>query len=176
MKEVKREMARKLPIPISRKDYEEILKACKDRELKAVMMLMFEGGMRISEVVGLKDKIPPLSQDRVESSSIRILAGKGRKDRIVPRPKRFTEAGRKLLPLKIKRRTIQRQITKLGLKVLKKHITPHTLRHGFATFLLDSGRPLHEVQMLLGHARLDTTGVYLHANPTRAIQGARDVF
>ena len=169
-------MARKLPIPISREDYEKLLKATDDKELKACMMLMFEGGMRISEVVGFKDRVPPLTKDKVTDSSIRIISGKGGKDRIIPRPKRFNKTALALLPLKIKRRTIQRHITKLGDKVLKKHITPHMLRHGFVTYLIDMGRPLHEVQMLAGHSRLDTTGIYLHANPKKAIEGARDVF
>jgi len=39
-----------------------------------------------------------------------------------------------------------------------------------------NGRPLHEIQMLMGHSRLDTTGIYLHANPRQAIEGAQNVF
>ncbi len=80
-----------------------------------------------------------------------------------------------LLPLKIERRTLQRKITQLGRDVLGKEITFHTLRHGFGSHLAQT-RPLHEVQMLMGHSRLDTTGIYLHANPLKAIEGARDVF
>ena len=64
----------------------------------------------------------------------------------------------------------------MGSTVLKKEITFHTLRHGFCSHLAEMGRPLHEIQMLAGHSRLDTTGIYLHANPKKAIQGATDVF
>lgn len=144
------------------------------------MLLGFEAGMRISEIVGYKIngnwKIKPLSQEQIEGAAIRIISGKGQKDRIVPRPKRFNEKAVKQLPLFINRRALQHFITKIGKQVLKKHITFHTLRHGFCTHLINMGRPLHEVQMLAGHSRLDTTGIYLHANPKKAIEGAREVF
>ncbi|GAH78518.1 unnamed protein product, partial [marine sediment metagenome] len=79
-------------------------------------------------------------------------------------------------PLTIQRRALQSFVTKLGKEVLSKEISFHTLRHGFASHLVNSGRPLHEVQMLMGHSRLDTTGIYLHANPKEAIENAREVF
>ncbi len=169
------------------------LKRRRLRECRIAMLLGFEAGMRISENVGYKGvskrtnkktgivvvkkiEIPALTKENVESASIRILRGKGGKDRIVPRPKRLNQTAVDILPLKLKRRALQDFVTKLGDKVLKKQITFHTLRHGFASHLLNSGRPIHEVQMLLGHSRLDTTGVYLHANPVKAIEGARDIF
>ena len=163
------------------------------KQYRIAMLLGFEAGMRISEIVGYKGfskrknkktgeivvkaiEIPALTKDRVESASIRVISGKGGKDRIVPRPKRFNQTAVDMLPLKLKRRALQTFITNLGVKVLKKQISFHTLRHGFASHLLNSGRPIHEVQMLLGHSRLDTTGVYLHANPIKAIEGAREIF
>ncbi len=170
-------MVRKLPKIISRDEYEQLLKATgKDKELRAAIMLGFEAGMRISEIVGLNGRVPALTKKMVEGSTIRIEQGKGQKDRIVPRPKRFNEKAKAMLPLKIKRRTLQRKTTALAKKVLGKDMTFHTLRHGFVTYLIEQGRPLHEVQMLAGHSRLDTTGVYLHANPTKAIDAARDLF
>ncbi len=120
--------------------------------------------------------IKPLSKQNVEVSSIFISEGKGQKDRVVPRPKRFNSKALTFLPLKTSRRPLQKFITKLGADVLEKHITFHTLRHGFGSHLAGTGRPMHEIQMLMGHSRLDTTGIYLHANPKKAIQGALDVF
>ena len=149
-------------------------------EYRLAMLLGFEAGMRISEIVGLKEKvewkIQPLSKEQIGGNSIRIISGKGAKDRIVPKPKRVNEKAVNMLPIKIGRRALQKYITALGLKVLNKHITFHTLRHGFGTHLAGSGRPLHEIQMLMGHSRLDTTGIYLHANPVKAIEGAQDAF
>lgn len=121
-------------------------------------------------------KIPKLTKENVEPASIRIISGKGNKDRIVPRPKRFNDKAKAMLPLTIKRRALQDFISKLGREVLHKEITFHTLRHGFGSHLAGQGRPLHEIQMLMGHSRLDTTGIYLHANPVKAVEGAREVF
>ncbi len=121
-------------------------------------------------------KIEPLTAKQIEGNSIKVIGGKGGKDRMVPKPKRINQKAIDMLPLTVSRRSLQKFVTDLGLKVLKKEMTFHTLRHGFVTHLVNQGRPLHEVQMLAGHSRLDTTGIYLHANPTKAIQGAIDTF
>lgn len=176
---------RKLPKIISQEEFELLFKAAikpkgikksKLQMYRLAMLLGFEAGMRISEIVGYKDIIPPLDKSQVEVSSIRIIQGKGKKDRVVPRPKRMNQNAINMLPLKIKRRALQSFITKLSKGVLGKKISFHTLRHGFGSHLASQGRPLHEIQMLLGHSRLDTTGIYLHANPKKALEGARDVF
>ena len=182
-------MAKKLPKILTQEEFEKLFSAAtKDfqnakgkrkkvfNEYRLAMLLGFEGGMRISEIVGYKDKVPALSQSQIESNSIRIISGKGGKDRIVPKPKRLNEKAVRMLPLKTGRRALQNYVTALGKKILGKHITFHTLRHGFGSHLAGSGRPLHEIQMLMGHSRLDTTGIYLHANPVKAIEGAQDVF
>ena len=173
---------KKLPKTITQEEFEILFKAAKNdkrkdkKQMMLAILLGFEAGMRISEIVGLENRIEPLQKYQIEGSSIRVNQGKGKKDRIVPRPKRMNEPATNLLPLKIKRRTLQRYIQKLGFIHLKKKISFHTLRHGFGSHLAGSGRPLHEIQMLMGHSRLDTTGIYLHANPKVAIDSARDVF
>ena len=182
-------MVNKLPKIITQDEFEQIfkytLKQKKRKPYAVAMLLGFEAGMRISEIVGLKSlispdlsaNIPALTKSNVDmqSNQIRIM-GKGQKDRIVPLPKRFNNAALNLLPLKMSRRSLQRWVTNIGEKVLGKHITFHTLRHGFGSHLAGMGVPLHQVQMLMGHSRLDTTGIYLHANPKEAIERARDVF
>jgi len=175
-----------LPKFVTFDEYKRILQYCKTKKLNkdylVAFILAFEAGMRISEIVGLKEngewKIKPITKDEIDlqSNQIRIVGGKGGKDRMVPCPKAFNETALKRLPIKIPRRTLQYTITKIGREALKKEITFHSLRHGFGSFLAGSGRPLHEIQMLMGHSRLDTTGIYLHANPTKAIEGARDLF
>lgn len=219
-------MAQKLVKFITQEEFEKIFEATKDKKLKLAMLLGFEGGMRISEIVGLhafgsrcckttaiktkeprsldgkkvvaytcskcgrkltsmKDmarnasygwEVEPLTKDRVEVAMIRILGGKGEKDRVVPRPKRMNDKAVELLPLKLSRRTLQRHVENIGKKLLGREISFHTLRHGFGSHLAGQGRPLHEIQMLMGHSRLDTTGIYLHANPKQAIEAARSVF
>jgi len=169
-------MVKKLPQIITKEEYEKLLEAEKGKEYKLAYMLGFEAGMRISEIVGWKEKVPALTADRVDEVSIRIISGKGGKDRIVPRPKRLNETAKKMLPLNIKRRNLQHRFKKLSLKILGKDLHFHCLRHGFCTYLVNQGRPLHEVQMLAGHSRLDTTGIYLHTDPRKAIESARGVF
>jgi site-specific recombinase XerD len=78
--------------------------------------------------------------------------------------------------MKIKRRSLQSFITKLAKDVLHRPLSFHTLRHGFGSHLAGLGVPLHQVQMLMGHSRLDTTGIYLHANPKDAIDKAQELF
>ena len=215
---------KKLPKIINQEEFEKIFIAENNKEAKLAMLLGFEAGMRISEIVGLKsyeskcckvgiiekkikegDKnfkrlfclkcerqlkfsemrrsrdlwdISPLKKENIDlqGHSIKIIAGKGEKDRIVPLPSRFNEKAYNLLPIKISRRALQQKINNLGKRVLNREISFHTLRHGFCTHLATMGRPLHEIQMLAGHSRLDTTGIYLHANPKHAIEGARDAF
>lgn len=173
---------RKLPIIITQQEFEKLFAAEKDKNYRLAFLLAFEGGLRISEIVGLQNKdkswrIKPLSSEQIDlqAHTIKVIGGKGLKDRIVPLPKRFNETALKLLPLRFSRRALQAHTTKMGNKILGKKIHFHSLRHGFASFLVTK-RPLHEIQMLLGHSRLDTTGLYLHANPEKAVEGARDAF
>jgi len=171
----------KLPKIITQEEFEKLLVAEEVKKYRLAYLLGFESGMRISEIVGLKGKggvvlIKPLTKDKVEKSSIRIEQGKGKKDRIVPRPKRLNDKALNLLPLKASRRAIQNRITNLGYKVLNRRITFHTLRHGFGSHLAGLNMPLHQIQMLMGHSRLDTTGIYLHANPKEAIDKAQELF
>ena len=161
------------------------------------MILGFGSGMRISEIVGLNKtykysykkpdgtieektqvcKIQALTPQQVEANFIRVVGGKGGKDRQVPLPmKIFKRAGIsrnefiKNLPLKVSRSAIQKYITDLGLKVLNKNISFHKLRHGFVSHALNSGVPIHQVQMFAGHSRMDTTGIYAHADPKQALE------
>ena len=180
---------RKLPSIVTREEFEKLYsylidlekKSSKKRRIKLkqyrlAILLGFEAGLRISEIVGYSNKVPPLAKSSVDNISIKVVSGKGKKDRIVPRPRRMNTKSIEMLPLQVHRRSLQHFITDIGRVVLQKHITFHSLRHGFGSHLAGEGRPLHEIQMLMGHARLDTTGIYLHANPKRAVEGARNVF
>lgn len=193
---------RKLPQPINKHEFDLLIEEAKSMRDKydrpragltprginynqyiIAMILAFGAGLRISEMVGFKNKVPKLTKESIENNFIRILSGKGNKDRIVPLPsKLFLQHGIKRqdllnnLPLKMSRRSIQHYVTKIGFKVLKKKISIHKFRHGFATHLLVNGMPIHQVQMFMGHSRLDTTGVYLHVNPKEAIDKYEEVF
>lgn len=181
---------KKLPKIISQSEFEQIFAEAKKiedktkskfhkrnyRQYRIAMLLGFEAGLRISEIVGYEDKVPKLSKSNIDGKFIRLHSAKGGKDRVVSRPKRFSEKAVKELPLKIGRRSLQDFITKLGLKVLKKRISFHTLRHGFATHYYNKTLDLVGLQQQLGHSRLDTVGIYTKTNPEKTVDKVREVF
>ena len=155
-----------------------MIAATKDKKLKLAMALALGSGLRISEVIGYKDKIKPLTEEQInlETHQIRVY-GKGGKERITVTSPMLNSSNIKLLPLKMNRRTLQRRVNKLGEKVLGRKITFHTLRHGFANFMVnDKNVPLPMVQGMLGHSRLSTTGIYTQSNPQKAIETAWEKF
>lgn len=147
----------------------------------AILELFYSCGMRLSELVALNaDSLRP------GENCIRVL-GKGRKVRLVPvgdYAREAVERYRELSgvqgdePLFISRlgrrmscRSVQLMLDKyLRCSELPFHISPHKLRHTFATHMLDSGADLRAVQELLGHSSLATTQIYTHVTKTRMQQ------
>ncbi len=138
----------------------------------AIFETLYSTGMRISELVGL-------TEDAVDfiGGTVKVL-GKGKKERLLPIGERALRAIRHYLEKrgaasrfiflnKNKKPITTRGVRKVMdryLKVLsfKQHVSPHTLRHSFATHLLNRGADLRSVQELLGHANLSTTQIYTH--------------
>jgi len=142
------------------------------RKLAAVLEILYATGLRVSELAGL-------DLDDVDRSqqTVRVL-GKGRKERIVPFGRSAAEAltaylklrGGAAGPLFSNRRggrltvrslhtIVRRSAASIG---ITRRVSPHTLRHTFATHLLDAGADLRMIQELLGHSRLSTTQRYTH--------------
>lgn len=144
---------------------------------EAIFELFYSSGLRLSELVRLEVKdLDPISE------TVRIL-GKGAKERICPvgrpaleaisryRQKASVHAG-PLFISKLRRRLSARSIWLAMKKYLREaglpaDLSPHKLRHSFATHLLDSGADLRSVQSLLGHASLSTTQIYTHVTAER---------
>lgn len=175
-------MASKLVKYISLEEFKKVLKAEKRKEFKLAYVLAFGSGLRLSEILGpapnSSQDIKPLTSEQIDLKTHQIkILGKGGKERITVTSPWLNEKNIKLLPLHINRRTLQRRFTKLTEIVLHKSLNFHTLRHGFANYLAnEKGTPLPYVQALLGHSRLDTTGIYTKANPKQAIEKAWEVF
>ncbi|MCX5777397.1 MAG: tyrosine recombinase XerC [Candidatus Firestonebacteria bacterium] len=142
-----------------------------DRD-RAILELLYSTGIRVSELTGLNKESVDLTNGLVR------VFGKGSKERIVPIGDRAKEALKTYLAKKsveTKELFINRKKKRLDTRTIRhildkwskssklgKHISPHSIRHSFATHLLDAGADLRSVQELLGHANLSTTQIYTH--------------
>jgi len=170
-------MSNKLITYIKEEEFDKLLKAEKKREFKLAYLFAFGSGLRISEIIGYKRKdnkaIEPLNSSQIDlqAKTIRVNGGKGMKDRIGPLFPGFNESYLKLLPLKIKRSTLQSHFKVLCKKVLGRDCHFHELRHGFGVMSTIKGVPMPFLQQALGHQRLDTTGIYTRASPEEMLKG-----
>ena len=161
-----------LPEVLSEEEISSILKAISNLKHKAIIMVIYSGGLRISELINLRVK--DIDSDRMQ---IRISQAKGKKDRytllsnktLLILRKYFTEYKPKEWLFEgesggqYSDRSIQNILKRAVLKVgIKKRITVHTLRHSFATHLLENGTDLRYIQNLLGHSSSKTTEIYTH--------------
>lgn len=122
---------------------------------------------------GALQEIQPLQKEQIDlqAKTIKVIGGKGMKDRIVPLFPNFKESDLKLLPLQIKRSTLQAHFKALGKKVLNRDVTFHQLRHGFGVASTKKRVPMPFIQQAMGHSRLDTTGIYTAASPEDMLEG-----
>jgi len=149
---------------------------------RAVLELLYSSGLRVSELTGLD-----IGDLDLSGGMVRVM-GKGGKERIVPVGSRAVLAVREYLAQRgelagsgalflntrgqrINRRSVARIVDAHVLRVAAfKHISPHTLRHTFATHMLEGGADLRSIQELLGHASLSTTQKYTHVDINRLME------
>lgn len=175
-------LSKRLPKVVSVPDIEKIMSNHLDEIEAVIMELLYGAGLRVSELVNLE-----LGNIDTTAKYIRCF-GKGSKERIIPIGEKAKKAIanyfriREFLIKKYKLETkhflikqngrlMTRQdvyvfIRKQGV-LLKKHISPHTLRHSFATHMLENGADLRVVQELLGHSDVSTTQLYTHVSKKR---------
>jgi integrase/recombinase XerC len=181
--------AKRLPKAISVEDVECLLSAPDTKSLlgsrdRAMLETLYSTGIRVSELVGIN------IGDIDEAGQALVVRGKGRKERIVPLGSHAITAIGHFLAMRreslrnmidptealfinkqgtrISTRSVRRKVSKYLDQVgLDPEISPHTLRHSFATHLLDNGADLRAVQELLGHQSLSTTQVYTHLTTQR---------
>jgi integrase/recombinase XerD len=150
---------------------------------RAILEMFYASGLRVSELAGLQ-----LSSLHIDDGYIRVI-GKGRKERVIPVARESSDILELYLedvrPLLCEEPYIQnvfvskdgKDLTRQRLwQIIKKYtkeagimknVTPHTLRHSFASHLLQNGAPLRVIQEMLGHADIATTQIYTHVDPNR---------
>lgn len=175
-------LAKKLPKVLSMKEINELLSLNMSITNKAVLELLYAAGLRVSELVNIE-----INNIDLNLRYIRCI-GKGSKERIVPIGKKACSAIKKYYKereytvqkynirskycfikengKRLTRQDVYKFINSIG-KNINKDISPHTIRHSFATHLLENGADLRIVQELLGHSDVSTTQLYTHVSKKR---------
>jgi integrase/recombinase XerD len=164
---------KKLPVVLSQGEINSIFSEVRNLKHQAILMTIYSGGLRLNEATHLK--VPDIDSKRM---MIHIDRGKGNKDRYTLLGERTLEILRIYFKVykpedwlfpssKIDKPISGSSIQKvfkaaLGKTGIKKNASTHTLRHSFATHLLEAGTDLHHIQRLLGHSSPNTTSIYLH--------------
>lgn len=195
MRDLVPKQAKRLPQVLYRQEAQELMEQPKASQQEtrepalilrdaALLELLYGSGLRLSEVTGLD-----LSGIDIASRTVRVI-GKGNKERSVPMGRaclqalgQYLKAGRPKLSSKksaqavflnryggrLSQRSVQQIVKRYALRTNLPHdVHTHTLRHSFATHLLDGGADLRVVQELLGHSSPTTTQVYTHVSPAQA--------
>ncbi len=166
---------KKLPVVLNKGEISRILSVTTNIKHKTILMLVYSAGLRVSEVVRLK----PEDLD-AERQLVHVRDAKGKKDRytmlsgtamkMLARYGKQVALGKWLFPgmkpgAHIRERTVQKVFANSTLKArITKDATVHTLRHSFATHLLESGIDLRYIQEILGHKSSKTTEIYTHVS------------
>ena len=162
---------RKIPVVLSPEEVVRFLEAAPGPKYKAALSAAYGAGLRVSEVVALK--VSDIDSKRM---ILRIEQGKGRKDRHamlspqllellrdwyrIARPQVWLFPGQNPVNPLTTRQLNRAVHAAAHIAEISKRVTPHTLRHSFATHLLESNVDIRVIQVLLGHAKLDTTALY----------------
>lgn len=163
---IKRE--KKLPVILSKDEIESLISSTKNLNHRLIIQVGYSAGLRISEIINLQWL--DIDFDR---NLIHLKRAKGKKDRIVMLSVKVKENLMNLTPnkkgyvfltnrgSKYTQRAIQKIIENAAMKAgIRKSITPHTLRHSFATHLLENGTDIRYIRDLLGHSDISTTLIY----------------
>ncbi len=172
---------KRLPIFLTKDESKRLFQAIGNDKHKLMILLLYSAGLRVSELVKLK-----VCDLELEQSYGWVREGKGRKDRLFIIAQKISVGlqnwvkSNKLEPQDwlfqsnrgghLTVRTIQSILKQAAKKAkISKRVTPHTLRHSFATHLIEDGYSVTEVQPLMGHNRLDTTMTYVHMAASKMI-------
>jgi len=171
IKRPKRE--RKIPAVLTKDEIKQLFNSLPTKKSKLMVSLTYACGFRVSELINLK-----VNDLNFEEMIGHVRQAKGKKDRIFNIPKFLLKSLKKQVlnqqesnqdylftgpKGKLSDRNLQKIVRKAAKKAgINKEVHPHTLRHSFATHLLENGIDIRKIQELLGHADLSTTQIYTH--------------
>jgi site-specific recombinase XerD len=169
----------KLPSVMLPEEIMKLIDGVQNIKHRTILMLLYSTGMRVSEIANCK-----IADIDSANMRIKVVQGKGAKDRytimsqqvllelrayyLIYKPKEYLFNGDrpgKRYSVRSIQHLMQKALTKVGLE--NKNFTIHTIRHSFATHLLDNGTDLHTIKELLGHSSLQTTMRYMHLTSKR---------
>lgn len=163
-----------LPVVLSKQEVARMLEVMVNKKHHCIISLLYGTGLRVSELTHVKMR--DFDFDRM---MLRVFQGKGKKDRMVILPAKLREVlvGQARVKKaddflftngrggRLTEATIQKIVSNAAQKAgIRKNVHPHTLRHSFATHLLENGTDIRYIQELLGHAKLATTQIYTHVD------------
>ena len=172
---------KRLPTVLTKEEIKKLFNAIENKKHKLMIELLYGAGLRVSELINLK-----VGNLEIDNGYGFVRGGKGNKDRLFILSQKLIDRLKELIEegsldknsylfnsnknLKYDIRTIQQIVKKAGKKAkIEKKISPHSLRHSFATHLIENGYDVSSVQALLGHKSPETTFIYLHASSKRMI-------
>lgn len=171
-----------LPVVLSKEEVNRMIVLTKNQKHNCIISLLYGTGVRVSELTHIK-----MCDIDLDRKILRVFQGKGKKDRLVILPEKLMLILKKQAELKqsndylftngrnrwqdgkctggnrLTETTIQKIVAQAASRAeIRKNVSPHTLRHSFATHLLENGTDIRYIQELLGHAKLQTTQIYTH--------------
>jgi len=172
-------MRRRLPVVLSQEEVQRLFAVVRNLRSRAILMTLYGAGLRVSELAALKPT--DIESDRM---LLRVRSGKGQKDRYVKlspyllnvlrdyyrklRPKHWLfphyEDAQRPIHRDSASKLAERYAKRAG---IEKPVSAHTLRHSYATHMLDAGADLRTIQVLLGHRSITSTAVYMHVSMGR---------
>jgi integrase/recombinase XerD len=152
-----------LPTHLTPDEIDHLIKAAATSQSRLMIKLLYASGLRVSELVKLhREDIKP-------NGTLHIRQGKGLKDRLTVIPEGLRKELEGTGPLfgegNMTTRNVQSIVKSTAKRAgIQKKVTPHVLRHSFATHLLENGTDIRVIQELLGHSNLQTTQIYTHVS------------
>ncbi len=157
---------KKMPVVLTKDEIKIMIESARNKKSKLIIKFLYSTGLRVSELVNVKK-----NDIEIKEKIGWVRKGKGNKDRIFILPESLTEELNEIMKAEsdilfpVTTRAIQKIVknTLRRAKITKK-VSPHTLRHSYATHLLESGVDIRKIQELLGHSNLQTTQIYTHVS------------